>query len=659
MRKRWLLIFLVIGTFLTVSGCGSSSDNNNNNASPANPNETNIALTDVMANQGLEMVKQMEVGGDKGYLMKFTGKYSEGVNSKGKLSSRFPKYCMVLTGSAYDMGYEAATLRPEQGYSMLTDYMKRVALRQFGMLGLNLPQEGKTADEVYNIMYDTILDIVALMEKDIPSNLRKEMQGFADGMQAAGYTTDPNTGRKIDYTHILVMNEAVDTTYFFLAAVLGKAKVTDQNKAVIAECRSAFLKILAKASGSSSTNEKSVTELLEKAKKNFASRGNQIRFGCNEFVVSGNATANGETYHGRDFMFSTGDIYQDAAAMVVYLPTEGYPFVTVSVPGFIGQSVGLNIKGLSVGQDVCLVSFMGKTPGVGSMFMVRDIAQNSSNISEAVDLLRNTTRGVSWVYFVASDGADSRYGHGAELSAVTNQRDDEIGGGIDTLPPLIRSLYKSYTSILDELDADELTAGGDIDRGVMVRGQAYKYPTDEKFASPEFSLDDYSSYTDYYNSGFRFTSQKESYDDAVVATNHYIIPRMRMMQFQPIIDLLYAMSGNLAESVWRYENMISEIDEYHGRIEYFGPDPDAPAVGTAGWMIDFLNTQRSYPWFYRDQNDDGTNEYPVNVWVDGHHAAINNTQREMRALYGYMTDPWVGIKLQPFVDWYYGVDKEF
>ena len=658
MRKRWLLIFLVIGTFLTVSGCGSSSDNNNN-ASPANPDETNIALTDVMANQGLEMVKQMEVGGDKGYLMKFTGKYSEGVNSKGKLSSRFPKYCMVLTGSAYDMGYEAATLRPEQGYSMLTDYMKRVALRQFGMLGLNLPQEGKTADEVYNIMYDTILDIVALMEKDIPSNLRKEMQGFADGMQAAGYTTDPNTGRKIDYTHILVMNEAVDTTYFFLAAVLGKAKVTDQNKAVIAECRSAFLKILAKASGSSSTNEKSVTELFEKAKKNFASRGNQIRFGCNEFVVSGNATANGETYHGRDFMFSTGDIYQDAAAMVVYLPTEGYPFVTVSVPGFIGQSVGLNIKGLSVGQDVCLVSFMGKTPGVGSMFMVRDIAQNSSNISEAVDLLRNTTRGVSWVYFVASDEADSRYGHGAELSAVTNQRDDEIGGGIDTLPPLIRSLYKSYTSILDELDVDELTAGGDIDRGVMVRGQAYKYPTDEKFASPEFSLDDYSSYTDYYNSGFRFTSQKESYDDAVVATNHYIIPRMRMMQFQPIIDLLYAMSGNLAESVWRYENMISEIDEYHGRIEYFGPDPDAPAVGTAGWMIDFLNTQRSYPWFYRDQNDDGTNEYPVNVWVDGHHAAINNTQREMRALYGYMTDPWVGIKLQPFVDWYYGVDKEF
>jgi hypothetical protein len=45
--------------------------------------------------------------------------------------------------------------------------------------------------------------------------------------------------------------------------------------------------------------------------------------------------------------------------------------------------------------------------------------------------------------------------------------------------------------------------------------------------------------------------------------------------------------------------------------------------------------------------------------VDGHHAVINNTQREMRALYGYMTDPWVGVKLQPFVDWYYGADKEF
>ncbi len=658
MRKKWFLILLVIGIFLSFSGCASKSDDESVSSTGSEQAEI-TTLTDVMADQGLELLKEIELNGDKGYLMKYTGKYSEGVNSKGQSSGQFPKYCMVLTGSAYNMGYQAAMLRPEQGYAMLTDYMKRVALTQFGMLGINLPTEGETADEVYNIMYDTILDIVGLMKKDIPLNLRKEMQGFADGMQAAGYTTDPNTGRKISYTHLLVINEAVDSTYFFLAAVLGYAKVTDDNKAIIAKCRSAFLNILAKASNSSSTDDESLTELIQKAKENFASRGNQLRFGCNEFVVSGNATANGETYHGRDFMFSTADIYQDAAAMVVYLPDEGYPFVTVSVPGFIGQSSGLNIKGLSAGQDVCLVSFMGKTPGVGSMFMVRDIVQRASNITEAVELVRNTTRGISWVYFVVSDEADSRYGHGVELSAVCNQRDDEIGNGIDTIPSLLQSIYKSHTSILDELDADELTAGGDIDRGVMVRGEAYEYPADDKFASPDFSLDEYSSYTDYYNSGFRFTAQKETYDDALAATNHYITPRMRMMQFDPLIDLIYAMSGNLAESVWRYENMISEISEYHGSIEYFGDNPDAPAVGSAGWIIDFLNTQRSYPWFYRDQNDDGTNEYPADVWVDGHHAVMNNSQREMRSLYGYMTDPWVGIKLQPFVDWYYGADKEF
>ncbi|HEY9160352.1 MAG TPA: hypothetical protein VIS94_04625 [Desulfomonilia bacterium] len=658
MRKQWLLIFLVIGMFLSVSGCASKSDDDS--VSSTGSEQTKITtLQDIMADQGLELIKETEVGGDRGYLMKYTGKYSEGVNSKGISSGQFPKYCMVLTGSAYNMGYQAATLRPEQGYSMLTDYMKRVALQQFGMLGINLPQEGDTANEIYNIMYDTILDIVALMKKDIPSNLRKEMQGFADGMQAAGYTTDPNTGRKIDYNHLLVINEAVDSTYFFLAAVLGYAKVTNENKAVIAECRNAFLKILVKASNSSSNGDESVTELIEKANENFTSSDNLLRYGCNELVVSGNATATGETYHGRDFMFSTGDIYQDAAAMVVYLPDEGYPFVTVSVPGFIGQSVGLNIKGLSVGQDVCLVSFMGKTPGVGSMFMVRDMVQKTSNISEAVELVRNTTRGVSWIYFVASDEADIRYGHGAELSAVCNQRDDEIGDGIDTLPQWIKLLYSGYTSILDKLDADELTAGGDIDRGVMVRGEAYEYPADDKFASPDFSLDDYSSYKDYYNKGFRFTAQKEAYKDALAATNHYITPRMRMMQFQPLIDLIYAVSGNLAESVWRYENMISEINEYHGSIEYFGDNPDAPAVGSVGWMIDFLNTQRSYPWFYRHQTSEGNYQYPVNTWVDGHHAAMNNTRREMRALYGYMTDPWVGIKLQPFVDWYYGADKKF
>ena len=64
---------------------------------------------------------------------------------------------------------------------------------------------------------------------------------------------------------------------------------------------------------------------------------NFSKFGCNQFVISGKTTLNDEIFHGRDFMFSTADIYQDISCVMVYLPDDGKPFVTVAAPGFVAE----------------------------------------------------------------------------------------------------------------------------------------------------------------------------------------------------------------------------------------------------------------------------------------------------------------------------------
>ena len=77
-------------------------------------------------------------------------------------------------------------------------------------------------------------------------------------------------------------------------------------------------------------------------------------------------------------MVATGDVYQDTACMVLRLPDSGLPFASTAAPGFIGQSVEMNIKGLSMAQDICIASAIRDNPGLGSMIVVRNVAQNCS-----------------------------------------------------------------------------------------------------------------------------------------------------------------------------------------------------------------------------------------------------------------------------------------
>jgi hypothetical protein len=616
--KRNLFLIIIMAMLMGVYGCSSSTSEDDSdfaNSSGGNPEDVQsqkLSPEEFFALQGLKLIKSVSINGDTGWLCEFPGRFTECTGLDGTARGPVSKKCMILSGKPYSLGYQSAMLMPDEGYAMCTTFMKRVALGQLWNFGITLPTQGEQSDKLYKLIYDSAALLGQASLPDIP---KQSIAGYED----------------VTFDDLLVMNQAVDATYYLLGAALGYSPKTDVNKDIIKQLRLNLIKLLVLA-GQKETDPET-----------FFNK-NGLKFpvwGCNELAVTASATATGETYHGRDFMFSTADTYQDCAVMAVYLPDTGYPFATVTVPGFIGQSTAINSEGLSAGQDICMVGVAGITPGVGSMLVIRDIAQNSANLDEAVSRMRAIPRGMPWIYFIVDDERDSRWGNAVELETITNQYQIK---GPEKLKLWEQALMLPYILKLD----DEQLVDGYIDRGVMVRGMTWQYP--EKFTGIGNDALDHTNlqaYKDYYGEGMHFPMQHETDSDFVAAANHFIIPRLTMLHYDPVVYLGYFLTGQLPESVWRYENMENNFAENKGKITYFG-DGDYPETGSTGWHIDFLNTKRDYPWFYRGKDL----SKPENTAVDGHHAAINNDKRIITGLFGYMTDPWVKVELMDFVNWY-------
>ncbi len=457
--------------------------------------------------------------------------------------NRDGKKCLVLQGSSYNMGYEMGQLLPEGTSRMTKDYTAEV-MREFTGIEKGTP--------LYDLLLGMVLNLCtgALEEKDaIPQYLRDEMQGIADGASQAG--------RKVAFADVLILNEGFDALF----AMLFSGQLPHSDKA------------------------------------------NHDLFGCNGFVVSGQATAGGKVYHGRDFMFATGGIFQDEALMAVYLPDEGFPFVTVTAPGFVGQTTGLNSRGLSMGVDVVYGGATRGTPGMGCLLVLRDIVQHCGNLEDAVARMKAQNRGVSWLYVLADDEWSAAYTHG--IVVEEGMSCDESGKeftGPDILPIWEQLVLKPD---IDNLD-DTLP-----ERGVMMRTQDWVYPK-------------------AFKNDARFPDQIEEWDDVVAATNNYIIPRMVFTTFSPWISRLQDVYWSHSQTLERYADLLDHIAQKYGSIDF----------ASARDLIDFMNPNRM-DW----------QRYQVNGPVEGHHDIFDNRELVTEALYGYYhpDEPWVRIDLKPFV----------
>ena len=580
-RILYFAVIAVLVSGLVAFGCSSSGNYSSTAKSSQNTQDADNeqgqgdeSPQDPFFTNGLTVVDQVTIGGDNGRLA----------------LDKNQKTCIVLQGSAYNMGYQMGYLMPEATSRLTSEFTRGVMADFIGLEG----------EEIPDVLYQFIINEVSILCNQaldvIPDNLEKEMRGIAQGTAARGY--------EVSFEDVLLLNEGIDALFsIFMSRTLPNIdRLSDVLEGLYQEWPQAREYIR-----------------LEGGEVLFP-RANPYFMGCNEFVVSKTATVGDHVFHGRDFMFPTGDIYQDYACMGVYLPDEGYPFITATAPGFVGQATAVNSKGLSMGMDVVMGECTRSTPGLGCLLVLRDIVQNCSNLDEAVERMKAQDRGVSWIYVLADDEWSETYTNG--IVVEEGMSEDENGqefSGPDLLPLWEQWLLKPY---IDRLDPQIVP-----DRGLMFRNQEWIYPREFWNINTNLTWGDDSKRFRIY-----FPDQIETWPDVVIATNNYIIPRMVLTTFSPWILLI----RDVTERVWRYETLFDHIAPVYQDIDF----------NTARDLIDFLNPNQDIDYEY----------YEPGGQIEGHHAIIDNGELIMEALFGYygpdakhMT-PWARIDLKPFLE---------
>ncbi|MHB8781745.1 MAG: C45 family autoproteolytic acyltransferase/hydrolase, partial [Candidatus Geothermincolia bacterium] len=340
------------------------------------------------------------------------------------------KELLYLEGAAYDRGYAEGWLCPEGAYRMTHDYVTNF-LAGF-LSGFTGGLSNEAPPEMIEAVREVLLQAVHAQEYAVPQEFREEMRGIADGATAQGYD--------VSYDDVLLINVGFDMLYSLVY------------------------------------------------------QGGSLL--CNELAVFGEGTTDGRLYHGRDFMFSTGGgVFSDEALVIVMKPDEGYPFAAAAVPGFVGLPTGMNSEGISFAMDM-VPNRQNRAvfSGMGCLLLCRNVVQHTATMEEGIEMVRNTSRAVSWLYMIA----DGKIPDAAVLETVADSMvaspTDVLGalsglvpGFGDTLAQLEAQLPQEVAEGLHLLlssgelvqaGADSLPVLGDIhpDRGVAVRASDYVDP---------------------------------------------------------------------------------------------------------------------------------------------------------------------------------------
>ncbi|MDI6874368.1 MAG: PKD domain-containing protein [Actinomycetota bacterium] len=491
------------------------------------------------------------------------------------------KKLLYLEGDAFERGYAEGYLCPEGVYRMTHDYVDNFIK---GLIKGFAGPLGALAEVPFFVqtVRRVMAQAVLSQEYAVPEEFCREMRGIAAGCQDRGFD--------VTYQDVFLINVGFD-----------------------------FLYSLVYQGGS----------LL-----------------CNEFSVFGEGTRDGRLYHGRDFMFTTGgDVFSDEALIMVHKPTEGFPLAASAAPGFVGFPTALNIQGVSFGMDMvpnrqnrALVS------GMGCLLLCRQVVQYASDLQEGIEMVRNTSRGVSWLFMIADGKGPEAVVLETVADRLTPEGDDLfstllgilpglstlVAGVEETLPVrLMDGAGKLITGVGDLVEgtADVLPVLGDVhpDRGVAVRTADYVDPEGLEEYRIVIPLQDPLVPEREKTVISAFPLQRESEPGLVAMTNHYILPRMNLTQMGLFYHTIDTQQGGGRESEWRYDIMVDAILKYYGAIDR----------NTAMWLIDFLNPARC-DYYGTDTTQS----------VKGHHVLMDNHSLEMWSLHGYYDDPWQHVDLK-------------
>jgi hypothetical protein len=152
-------------------------------------------------------------------------------------------------------------------------------------------------------------------------------------------------------------------------------------------------------------------------------------FHCSGFAVSGAATGNEHTYHGRVLDYGCDWRLQEHPVVIVARPAGKIPFVNVGYAGFIGSVTGMNAERISAGEMGG--AGLGKWLGVPMAVLMREVLQGADTLAEAVAVFRDNPRTCEYYYVLA----DGKTGEAVALEAGADEfRAVEMGATCERLP---------------------------------------------------------------------------------------------------------------------------------------------------------------------------------------------------------------------------------
>ncbi|MFM8496329.1 MAG: C45 family autoproteolytic acyltransferase/hydrolase [Planctomycetia bacterium] len=122
-------------------------------------------------------------------------------------------------------------------------------------------------------------------------------------------------------------------------------------------------------------------------------------FHCSGFALSGDATGNGHTYHGRVLDYGCDWKLQEHPVIVVAKPEGRIPFVNITYAGFIGCVTGINAERISFGEMGG--GGLGKWRGVPMAILMREALEQASTLADAVAVFRDRPRTCEYFYVIA------------------------------------------------------------------------------------------------------------------------------------------------------------------------------------------------------------------------------------------------------------------
>jgi len=381
---------------------------------------------------------------------------------------------------------------------------------------------------------------------------------------------------------------------------------------------------------------------------------------CNAFSICGRAAAGGH-YFGRDFMFHDVDVFQDTSCLIIYRPdpekAQAPLLVSMTAPGMVGSIAAMNAEGVAMGMDMLpLGTCDPERPGFNSLLLVRHCIQNAATASEAVEMVTEAQRGVSWLYPLADSGGRA----GVIEAGMSMDMSQE-----EWIRYVLRFPNGNYASCLPDADFLRKQIGryGEEDRrrlrrGVMVRWSDYRYPREyidrfnhglwERFNQDASTDLQAKLYPDafagdgFINKNFLekncpasyyFAPQRDSDPGVVSASNHAIIPEMRLFGMTPwLARTTFRLINDIQ---WRYDALNDQIQ----RTLAAGPILE----DRARRIIEFLAPYGAYPDYYLkggQRSPDGR-EFAINGSV----SLFDLKNRVAHSHYGYYCDGWVKITL--------------